>query len=224
MATPVTGTAAADAARGTGTAVVARERAAAVAAAMEDIHRLVAAAPLSRELLGDVRARMLQLAARRELFPTEDFPPPTTGDPTGSCLYRLAQDVDDRFALYLNACRDRTDTPPHDHTTWAVVVGFAGEERNRFYRRTDGVERGVEETHDQVVRAGTGVTMLPDDLHSIHIRGGGLNFHLYGLALERLDDRRYFRAEDATWQPFPAHPDIREARGGVPERTGTAPT
>ena len=64
------------------------------------------------------------------------------------------------------------------------------------------------------------MAMLPDDLHSIHIRGGGLNFHLYGLALERLDGRRYFRADDASWQPFPAHPDIREARV---EHVGSGP-
>ena len=66
---------------------------------------------------------------------------------------------------------------------------------------------------------------LRHDLHSIHIRGGGLNFHLYGLALERLDGRRFFQADDATWQPFPAHPDIREARDSVlAGPRGTAPT
>jgi predicted metal-dependent enzyme (double-stranded beta helix superfamily) len=200
---------------------------------MDEIRRLVASAPLSRDLLDGVRARLLRLAAQRELFPSADFPPPPSSERLGSCLYRLSQDDDDRFALYLNACRDRTDSPAHDHTTWAVVVGFEGEELNRFYRRTaeaspDGdapgdasPDRGVEETHHEVVAEGTGVTMLPDDLHSIHIRGGGLNFHLYGLALERLEGRRFFRAEDATWQPFPAHPDIREARGAGSERTGT---
>jgi predicted metal-dependent enzyme (double-stranded beta helix superfamily) len=228
MATPVTGTVGA----GTGTAQVAgegatstsvaRERAGAVDAAIGDIRRLVASAPLSRDLLDGVRARLLRLAAQRELFPRADFPAPPSSGRLGSCLYRLSQDDDDRFALYLNVCRDRTDSPAHDHTTWAVVVGFAGEELNRFYRRTATGE-GVEETHHEVVAEGTGVTMLPDDLHSIHIRGGGLNFHLYGLALERLDDRRFFRTEDATWQPFPAHPDIREARGSGAERTGTAP-
>jgi hypothetical protein len=90
-----------------------------------------------------------------------------------------------------------------------VVVGVDGEELNRFYRRTP---TGVEETHAEVVKAGTGVAMLPDDLHSIHIRGGALNFHMYGLALERLESREYFRAEDASWQIFPAHRDIRDGR------------
>ena len=86
----------------------------------------MASGPLERPLLEAVRGRLLALAARRELFPAEDFPAPDATEERGSCLYRLSQDADDRFALYLNACRDRTDTPAHDHTTWAVVVGFAG--------------------------------------------------------------------------------------------------
>ena len=33
--------------------------------------------------------------------------------------------------------RGHVETPPHNHTTWAVVVGHAGNELNRFYARTD---------------------------------------------------------------------------------------
>src|SRR3954468_22190762 len=107
MATPVTGTVGAGTGAGTGTAQIARERAAAVDAAMADIRCLVASAPLSRGLLDAVRARLLRLAARRELFPGEHFPAPPSSERPGSCLYRLSQDDDGRFALYLNACRDR---------------------------------------------------------------------------------------------------------------------
>jgi predicted metal-dependent enzyme (double-stranded beta helix superfamily) len=197
---------------------LAAQRAGAVAATLDDIRAAVGDGAPDRTRLEAVRDRLVRLAAERSLFPPAAFPAPEAGERVGSCLYRLSQDDDDRFALYLNACRDTTDTPPHDHTTWAVVVGFSGEELNRFYRHTPPAEGapegGVEETRSAVVAEGCGVTLLPDDLHSIHIRGGGLNFHLYGLALERLDGRRYFRAEDATWHTFPAHRDIREARAG----------
>jgi hypothetical protein len=54
--------------------------------------------------------------------------------------------------------------------------------------------------------------MLPDDLHSIHIDGPALNFHCYGLGLERLDSRQFFDAKRQEWRVFPAHADIREAR------------
>lgn len=188
-----------------------QRRVEAVASTMDDIRRIEASGPLDREIVAAIRTRLLELAAHRELFPAADFPPPDgTDSKQGACLYRIAQDDDDRFALYINSCRDSTDSPPHNHTTWAVVVGFDGQELNRFYRRTE--SGGVEQTHEEVVEAGTGVAMLPVDLHSIHIRGGGLNFHCYGRALERLDSREYYRAADNSWAIFPARVDIREAR------------
>jgi predicted metal-dependent enzyme (double-stranded beta helix superfamily) len=189
---------------------LAARRAAAVAEAMADIRRTEAAGPLDRARVEAFRERLLALLARRELFPAEDFPPPAEGR---GCLYRISEDDDGRFALYVNACRDRTDSPVHDHTTWAVVCGFDGQELNRFYdRRPDGSPR---ETHHTVVEAGTGVAMLPDDLHSIHIQGGALNFHMYGLALDRLSERTYFNETEQVWKKMAAFGEIREARPGL---------
>ena len=183
------------------------QRAEAVTAAMADIRRIEAGGHLDRQRLATMRARLLELIAARDLFPAEDFPPPDDG---GSCLYRIAEDDDGRFALYVNACADRADSPVHNHTTWAVVCGFEGEELNRFYtRREDGTP---EETHRETVREGTGIAMLPDDLHSIHIAGGGMNFHMYGLALDRLVEREYYSETTQTWKQMAAFGTIREAR------------
>lgn len=184
----------------------AEERQHAVAAAMADIRTIEQAGPLDRARLSLLRGRLLELTATRPLFSIDDFEPPDTG----SCLYRIAEDPDGRFALYVNACRNTAKSPVHDHTTWAVVCGFEGEELNRFYRRGD--DGTPEETHHEVVREGTGIAMLPDDLHSIHIEGGGMNFHMYGLALDRLDQRRYFSATDQTWKPMGAFSTIIEGR------------
>ena len=63
-----------------------------------------------------------------------------------------------------------------------------------------------------MVEAGTGVAMLPDDLHSIHIDTPSLNFHCYGLALERLDERVYYDARNHEWKVFNAVSNIHEAR------------
>ena len=71
----------------------------------------------------------------------------------------------------------------------------------------------LSEQERRVVRAGSGVTFLPDDLHSIHIEQPLLNFHLYGLALEQLARREYYVPEEHKWAIFPPHSDIREARG-----------
>ena len=128
---------------------IAQQRAQAVAAAMGDIRRIEAAGPLDRGRVEQFRSRLLELLAQRELFPGSDFAPPTEG---GSFLYRIAEDEDGRFALYVNACRDQTDSPVHNHTTWAVVCGFEGQELNRFYRAKP--EGGVEQTHEEMVEHG----------------------------------------------------------------------
>jgi predicted metal-dependent enzyme (double-stranded beta helix superfamily) len=162
--------------------------------------------------LGQIKTELAKLAARRELFPLKDFPPPAPGGPRASCLYRLSEDEDHRFALYANSALGRYANAPHNHTTWAVIVGVHGDEPNRLYRRTS--DGGVEQTGEVIVGPGSGVTFMPDDLHSLDIRTDVpmLNFHMYGLALEKLDKRQYYTASDHTWRHYPAHSDIREAR------------
>jgi predicted metal-dependent enzyme (double-stranded beta helix superfamily) len=181
---------------------------------MSDIRAIEADHGVTRDGVDRIRQRLLDLVARRELFSFDDYPPPAPDEGRRGRLYRLAQDDDDRFVLYANAASGGLGTPPHNHTTWAVVVGFEGEELNRFYRPTG--DGGVEETGQHLVEAGTGVAMLPDDLHSIHIDGTALNFHCYGLALERLDHRRYYDASARQWRVFPPPTDIQDARAGRP--------
>lgn len=179
---------------------------------MSDIRGIETELGVTRSGVEAIRDRLVELSARRELFPSDDFPAPEDDDTESSYMYRLAQDDDDRFALYAQSSRGHVETPPHDHTTWAVVVGHSGSELNRFYDRRDD---GVSETHRHLVEAGTGVAMLPDDVHSIHIDGPALNFHCYGLALERLDEREYWSARDGRWKPFRATSGIRDARSGL---------
>ncbi|MDH3604429.1 MAG: hypothetical protein OEU26_32890, partial [Candidatus Tectomicrobia bacterium] len=52
-------------------------------------------------------------------------------------IYRLSEDEDHRFAMYMSTSIGAKDVPPHDHTTWAVIVGVQGTEENRFYERID---------------------------------------------------------------------------------------
>jgi len=188
------------------------ERARAIDAALADIRAIEATAGVTRESLERIKQRLIQLAARTDLFDPADFPPPPPGGKRNSCLYRLAEDAEHRFALYANSSNGAYGTPAHNHTTWAVIVGVTGEELNRFYDRTP--EGAVREKGEYVVRQGTGVTFLPEDLHSIHISAPLLNFHMYGLGLEQLAQREFYNAKENRWQIFPAHSDIREARPG----------
>ena len=186
------------------------ERAREVDATMADIRAIEQNDGVNRSSLSKMRQRLMQLAARTDLFTLADFPPPEPGGKRTSCLYRLAEDADHHFALYVNAASGHYGTPAHNHTTWAVIVGVEGEELNRFYDRTP--ENGVHEKGQHVVRQGSGVSFMPDDPHSIHIDGRLLNFHMYGLGLEQLERREYYKPDEKAWAIFPPHTDIREAR------------
>jgi len=178
--------------------------------ALADVRAIEREHGVTPESLDRIKQRLARLATRQDLFTATDFPPPQSGSKRNSCLYRVAEDPDHRFALYVNSSEGNYGTPAHNHTTWAVIVGVSGEELNRFYdRATD----GPREKGSAVVKQGTGVAFMPDDYHSIHITAPLINFHMYGLALEQLSRREYYQPEERTWKVFPAHSDIREARG-----------
>ncbi len=180
---------------------------------MDDIRSIEADLGVTRAGVEAIRDRLVELSTHRDLFSIEEFAPPAEDEKRTSSLYRLSQDADERFALYLQSSRGQVQTPVHNHTTWASVVGFHGQELNRFFERTGGADDpGVEQTHEHMVEAGTGIAMLPDELHSIHIDGEALNFHCYGLALERLETREYFNPTEKRWKPFANVSGIVEAR------------
>ena len=190
----------------------AKQRQAAIADTVTSVREIESGQGVNRESLGSIKAKLMNLAARTELFPVADFPPPSDGSGNPSCLYLLSEDDDHRFALYANSTNRRYVNAPHNHTTWAVIVGVHGEEPNRFYRRTE--DGGVEQTGGAIVCQGTGVEFMPEDLHSLDIPGGApmLNFHMYGLAIPQLFKRQYYNQRDHSWHYYPPHTDIRDAR------------
>ena len=182
-------------------------RAAAVAAAMDRIKGIEREQGVTRASLDAIKSEMLELAANEAMFPAAEFPPPPAGE-TGSKRYLLQEEPDGRFAVYLLALNPGNETKPHDHTTWAVVTSVEGQELNRVYRRVDdGAEAGkarLELVREVMVEPGTGIALMPEDIHSIHTSGTASTRHLhcYGLALEKLDHRQGYDTEAGTVQPY----------------------
>lgn len=182
-------------------------RAAAVGATLDRIRAIEREQGVTRPALDQVKAEMLRLAENEALFPAAEFPPPPA-DEKGSRRYLLQEDPDGRFAMYMLSLNSGNSTKPHDHTTWAVVVGVEGQELNRVYRRTDdGATPGkaaLELDREVMVEPGQGLALMPEDIHSIHTSGDQptRHLHVYGLALERLDERQGFDPEAGTVQPY----------------------
>lgn len=180
-------------------------RDAAVAEALDEVRAIEAREGVTRDALRRIEAVMRTLAARAELFPPDVFAPAADG----SRLYELSVDPDRRFALYMDVARPGKDTPPHDHTTWAVIVCVRGGELNRLWRRTDDAGRAGRATvaleREVMVEPGRGIGLMPDDIHSIHIRGDRptMNLHLYGVAFERMTERVMYDRDAGTVNPFP---------------------
>lgn len=191
---------------------IGQERQKAICQTMATIRQIEVQQGVTRNALAAIQSVLLTLAAQVELFPREDFSPPSPVFKKSSFLFRLSEDEDHRYALYLNSSLGTYHTSVHSHNTWAVIVGMQGEELNKIYDFSEGT---MTQSREFLVTTGTGIAFLPDDFHSIHISAEEAplrNFHLYGLALEQLQGRRYYLPEKNTWHTAPTQKNIREAR------------
>ena len=181
-------------------------RGAAVAAAVGRIRQIEREQGVTRPALEAIRDELMNLAAQEHLFPSEAFPPPPNGE-KGANRYLLREEASGT-ALYLNALNPGNETRPHDHTTWAVVVAVDGQELNRVYERLDDgadPERcSIRLREEVMVEPGRGICLMPEDIHSIHTKGSAptRHLHMYGLALERLDDRKAYDMESGQVIPY----------------------
>lgn len=183
---------------------IAQQRQAAVGDAIESIREIVARGGVTRDALAEVLTRVEDLAIRTELWNEADFPPPEPGE--RQARYLIAEDADQTYALYLNVMRPGKRIPPHNHTTWACVAGVSGIEFNDVYERTDdGRQPGVGTlafSHTVEVGPRHGIALLPDDIHSVEIRGEDVirHLHMYGRSLETLTERLSFDLETGRCQ------------------------
>ena len=144
----------------------AAERAQAIAEAVADIRAIEAEQGVTRGALERMKARLMQLAARRELFTPADFPAPPADDSRNSTSIG--------FRKTTTTASRSTPIRPGRRAFAAHNHGLGGD-RGRGRRRAQPLlqtrDRRRGGTGNAVVRQSTGVCFLPDELHSIHIEG-----------------------------------------------------
>jgi rhodanese-related sulfurtransferase/predicted metal-dependent enzyme (double-stranded beta helix superfamily) len=168
-----------------------QERAAAVRRLVDEAKKIESREGVTYASLDRIGGLLATLATRADLFPPAQFPLGADGG-----IYRLSEDPDNRFALYASAGAPGKKVPPHNHTTWAIIAGVHGAERNVVYDRLDDRARSdvvqLREAREKTLRNGDFISYLPDDFHHIETpagSGNALHLHFYGLSLEHLPER-----------------------------------
>jgi rhodanese-related sulfurtransferase/predicted metal-dependent enzyme (double-stranded beta helix superfamily) len=191
---------------------IVEQRARAVADTIERVRAIEARSGVTRASLDEIKAELIALASRTELFPAQHF---ANAPGRAGTIYHLAEDADGRFALYGSAGVPGKAQPPHNHTTWASIAGVFGDEHNVFYERADRGEvpgeGRLQRTHELTIRRGSACALLPDDFHTIEVtsKEESLHLHLYGRTLEDLPDRITFPSSTGgKFARFMAKPEI----------------
>jgi predicted metal-dependent enzyme (double-stranded beta helix superfamily) len=104
----------------------------------------------------------------------------------GFGVHLLHEEPNHDLAVFLISWLPNRGTTPHNHKTWAVVVGMEGQEQEVNYDRLDdGSRRGyadLKRAGEQVMTAGDVARCYPEHIHSVWNVGKdiSMSLHTYG--------------------------------------------
>jgi len=137
-----------------------------------------------RGMLDAVRELALRLAVSQDLWLEERMCRP---DPEqGFGIHVLHEEPEHALAVFVVSWLPQRGTAPHDHGTWAVIVGLDGEERNELWRRVDdGTRPGyaeIEKRGERVLGPYAALALPAGAIHSVRNETDRLSvsLHVYG--------------------------------------------
>ena len=150
---------------------------------VKDLRAIVAEESEESAVVERVKPLAQRLAARPDWGDSGEI---RYNEEQGFGIRLLHQEENHDLAVFLFSWLPDRGTLPHNHKTWAVVVGIDGEEEEvQFRRLDDGSTPGyakLERTGDWTLTAGAVTTCLPEDIHSVWNTGSqvSLSLHTYG--------------------------------------------
>ena len=101
---------------------------------VDDLRSIVADTSDEGEIIGRVGPLAQRVVADKSWLQPKHY---ETDEEQGFGVHLLHEEADHSLAVILVNWLPGRGTPPHDHGTWAVVVGIEGTERNVRYKRLD---------------------------------------------------------------------------------------
>ncbi|MGO1119244.1 hypothetical protein ACTL6U_11085 [Rhodovibrionaceae bacterium A322] len=151
---------------------------------VEDLRRIASSSNDQNEIFCQLGPLAQQMAANRDWIEERFYQP---DEEAGFSAFLLHQEADFSLAVIALAWAPGQGVVPHDHGTWAVVVGVEGVEENILYKRLDDrrdpayAELEIKKRFD----AGPGdlVMMKQGGIHAVrnHSDQVTLSLHTYGM-------------------------------------------
>ena len=101
---------------------------------VDDLRSIVADTSDEDEIIGRVGPLAQRVVADKSWLQPKHY---ETDEEQGFGVHLLHEEADHSLAVILVNWLPGRGTPPHDHGTWAVVVGIEGVEHNVRYKRLD---------------------------------------------------------------------------------------
>jgi predicted metal-dependent enzyme (double-stranded beta helix superfamily) len=161
-----------------------------------------------REMIGRARGLAVALASRKHEWLTEAMCRPDAEQGFG--MHVLTEEADHSLAAFVVSWVPGGSTVPHDHGTWAVIVGLDGCESNRMWRRVDDRSRnGYAElvpTSSRAIGPDDVVAMPSGAIHSVTNDGAAVSvsLHVYGMHINHTG-RSQFDPQARTEKPYEVH-------------------
>jgi predicted metal-dependent enzyme (double-stranded beta helix superfamily) len=125
----------------------------------------------------------------------------------GFGVHLLHEEPNHDLAVFVISWRPGSGTSPHNHKTWAAVVGIEGQEQETNYQRLDhGETSGYAELKrggEQIMRAGDVACCYPEHIHAVRNVAGevAISLHTYGRHFN-YTGRSEFDLENKRERPF----------------------
>jgi predicted metal-dependent enzyme (double-stranded beta helix superfamily) len=170
-----------------------------------DLRRITSETTDEHQILSRVRPLARQAALSRDSWLEKRF---YAADPEqGFGLHMLHEEPDHTLAVFAVSWLPNRGAPPHNHGTWAVVVGVDGPEKNVFFERTDDGSRlgyaELKKIGEKIFGFGEVLAMPNGGLHSIwnETEAVTVSLHIYGKHLN-CTGRSQFDPDKRTETPF----------------------